>query len=124
VAERLIFFVVIFSFFFSLNSQHSVQAATWTGSALDDALPGELFLLMPYMHLQPQVVGDKKTASGAAESGFYSCPLYKTLTRAGVLSTTGLSTNFITELQLPISSDRTESFFVRRGCALIAALAS
>ena len=79
---------------------------------------------MPCMHLQPQIVSGKKKRSGDAEKGFYSCPLYKTLTRAGVLSTTGLSTNFITELELPISSDRSESFFVRRGCALIAALAS
>lgn len=88
---------------------------------LKDALPGELFLSMPSMHLLPQVFEEMEKSSSTAEK-CYSCPLYKTLTRAGVLSTTGLSTNFITSLDLPISDSDTESFFVRRGCALIAAL--
>jgi len=77
---------------------------------------------MPCMHLQPQILDEKKNSTETAD-GRYSCPLYKTLKRAGVLSTTGLSTNFITALELPIGDGLTESFFVRRGCALIAALA-
>ena len=98
------------------------QAATWSGLVLEDALPGELFLAMPSMHLLPCVLEEKKKSATATSRGFYSCPLYKTLTRAGVLSTTGLSTNFITSLELPIAHGKTDSFFVRRGCALVAAL--
>ena len=94
-----------------------LQAATWSeeNGSLEDALPGKLFQTMPCMHLQPS--REKKTTEGR-----YNCPLYKTLDRRGVLSTTGLSTNFITSLELPIANGLTESFFVRRGCALIAAL--
>ena len=100
-----------------------LQAATWSeeNGSLEDALPGKLFQTMPCMHLQPQISDEKKTSVGTTE-GRYNCPLYKTLDRRGVLSTTGLSTNFITSLELPIANGLTESFFVRRGCALIAAL--
>ena len=49
----------------------------------------------PAIHLDPKV-GRKTPAQGV-----YSCPCYKTTTRAGTLSTTGHSTNFVLMVEVP-----------------------
>lgn len=49
---------------------------------LEDSLPGEMTAVLPMLHMEPQMdLEVDKTA--------YAAPLYKTSTRAGVLSTTG-----------------------------------
>jgi len=65
---------------------------------------------MPVIWLEPILAEDDK------ESG-YKCPLYKTSTRTGTLSTTGHSTNFVMYLELKsiINSDH----WIRRGVALL-----
>jgi len=50
---------------------------------------------MPVIHMLPEQNRPEK------QSGIYRCPVYKILTRTGVLSTTGHSTNFVTWIEIP-----------------------
>ncbi len=47
----------------------------------------------------------------------YQCPIYKTSVRAGVLSTTGQSTNYILAVDLP--TRETPSYWTLKGAALL-----
>ena len=47
-----------------------------------------------------------------------SCPVYQTLIRAGVLSTTGYSTNFILAVDLPTHPDDSPEKWTLRGTAM------
>jgi len=52
--------------------------------------------------------------------GFYYVPLYKITSRAGTLSTTGHSTNYIMPLEIP--SDKPQSHWTKRSVALFTML--
>jgi hypothetical protein len=62
-----------------------IEGARWNAKThkMDDPLPKELFSDLPLMHLQPIVNRD------VPQTGIYNCPLYKVVSRAGTLSTTG-----------------------------------
>ena len=93
-----------------------LEGARWNSDTwvLDEAKPKELFSEMPGIHLIPAA------ERVAPTEGIYNCPLYKTLTRAGTLSTTGHSTNYVFTVELP--SDMPQKHWVKRGCALMCAL--
>ena len=56
------------------------------------------------------------------EDKMYNCPLYKTSVRAGVLSTTGQSTNYILPSELPTPRNHKAKYWIKRGVALLTQL--
>jgi len=62
---------------------------------LADSIPKQLYSQLPVIHLEP--VQFRK----ATEKGIYRCPVYKILSRWGVLATTGHSSNFVMFLEVP-----------------------
>jgi len=59
---------------------------------------GEIYTDLPLIHFVP-----KANYKNAPTS--YMCPVYKTAARRGVLSTTGMSTNFVVAMELPTDVD-------------------
>jgi dynein heavy chain, axonemal len=72
---------------------------------------------MPVIHFIP-IESDKKKLD---KTKFYECPIYKTSVRAGVLSTTGQSTNFVLSVDIP-TEDKSPDFWILRGVALLSQL--
>lgn len=91
------------------------DGARWDkkGKTVEDSRPGQIFASVPCIHFMP--VKDYKP-SGAE----YSAPVYKTSTRAGTLSTTGMSTNFIIAVDMPSKVD--PSTWILMGAALLTQL--
>jgi dynein heavy chain len=59
---------------------------------------GEIYTDLPLVHMVPK-------ANYKNDPACYMCPVYKTAARRGVLSTTGMSTNFVVALELPTDVD-------------------
>jgi dynein heavy chain len=68
---------------------------------------------LPYIHLLP--VEDYEIPADE-----YQCPVYRTAIRAGVLTTTGASSNYVFDLSLPTQRD--PNFFVLQGTASVTQL--
>ncbi|XP_026131005.1 dynein heavy chain 1, axonemal isoform X1 [Carassius auratus] len=93
-----------------------LEGARWDSETgqLTESRPKELYTEMAVIWMVP--VPNRKPP----QSGIYMCPIYKTLTRAGTLSTTGHSTNYVIAVELP--TDCTQGHWIKRGVALICAL--
>ena len=93
-----------------------IEGASWdpVKKVLADPRPKELFQAMPPICLKP--IGNRKKPA----TGVYDCPVYKIGTRKGTLSTTGHSTNYVLTIELP--SDKPQSFWIKRGVAMICSL--
>ena len=94
-----------------------MEGARWDEAThtVGESRPKELFTSFPVIWLKP--VQHRVVPT----TGVYTCPVYKTLTRAGTLSTTGHSTNFVMDVELPSSEE--ESHWINRGVALFCSLA-
>uniref|UniRef100_A0AAR2J4M4 Dynein, axonemal, heavy chain 1 n=1 Tax=Pygocentrus nattereri TaxID=42514 RepID=A0AAR2J4M4_PYGNA len=93
-----------------------LEGARWDTNTglLTESRPKELYTEMAVIWMVP--VPNRKPP----QSGVYNCPIYKTLTRAGTLSTTGHSTNYVIAVELP--TDQSQRHWIKQGVALICAL--
>uniref|UniRef100_A0A8C0W387 Dynein axonemal heavy chain 1 n=1 Tax=Castor canadensis TaxID=51338 RepID=A0A8C0W387_CASCN len=93
-----------------------LEGARWDPVAfqLAESRPKELYTEMAVIWLLP--MPNRKAQS----QDFYLCPIYKTLTRAGTLSTTGHSTNYVIAVEIP--TNQPQRHWIKRGVALICAL--
>jgi dynein heavy chain len=96
-----------------------VDGARWDLDAmcLVESKPGVMWSPLPVVHFKP--VQDCEPPPSE-----YQCPLYKTSVRAGVLSTTGQSTNFVLCVSLPVKAGTKSDFWVLQGVALLCMLDS
>ncbi|CAJ1990204.1 dynein heavy chain [Leishmania donovani] len=92
-----------------------LEGARWDSEqhSLTESRPKELYVEMPMVLLDP-VVNRTRNAKD------YVCPVYKTLTRAGTLSTTGHSTNFVLPIEIPTKVD--PAHWIERGTACVVSL--
>eukprot|EP01013_Petalomonas_cantuscygni_P015244 TRINITY_DN3132_c0_g1_i1.p1 TRINITY_DN3132_c0_g1~~TRINITY_DN3132_c0_g1_i1.p1 ORF type:complete len:192 (-),score=38.85 TRINITY_DN3132_c0_g1_i1:104-679(-) len=92
-----------------------LEGAVWDAAAgtLADAPAGTLSSPLPVLHLYPVSISEPDPPATSA----YSCPVYRTASRAGALNTTGISSNYITSLYL--SSSKPASHWVMRGVAAL-----
>ncbi|KAJ3267030.1 Dynein heavy chain 6, axonemal [Chytriomyces hyalinus] len=92
-----------------------IEGARWDRERrlLQDSFPMEMFAPMPLMRFIPTQVPQR-------ENGLYVCPLYKTSARAGTLTTTGQSSNFIVPVSIP--SDKPQDYWISKGVALLCQL--
>eukprot|EP00163_Fabomonas_tropica_P006841 TRINITY_DN1642_c0_g2_i1.p1 TRINITY_DN1642_c0_g2~~TRINITY_DN1642_c0_g2_i1.p1 ORF type:complete len:1585 (+),score=560.99 TRINITY_DN1642_c0_g2_i1:482-4756(+) len=95
-----------------------LEGARWDEDRgmLGESRAKELYTLFPCIWLKPR---ERKPRGAKDDNGLYiyRCPTYKTSKRAGTLSTTGHSTNYILSIYLP--SNQPEKHWVKRGVALL-----
>ncbi|XP_047126546.1 dynein axonemal heavy chain 6 isoform X3 [Hydra vulgaris] len=92
-----------------------LEAARWDDERMmiGDAILGEMSSPFPILHMKPCI-------NLVHEKTKYVCPLYKTTQRAGVLSTTGHSTNFVIAVYLP--TDKKQDYWISKATALLCQL--
>ncbi|KAL0477674.1 hypothetical protein AKO1_015524 [Acrasis kona] len=108
-----------------------MEGARWDADegCIQESKKGELSTVMPVIWLKPITNVDaaddemrrmRKSKSGKIDvpKAMYECPVYKTGERAGSLSTTGLSTNFVLSVQLDAGKHDTHHW-TQRAVALL-----
>ncbi|CUG87383.1 dynein heavy chain, putative [Bodo saltans] len=92
-----------------------MEGARWDPEtkSIAESRPKELFVDIPPLFLEPIV-------NKPESENVFRCPVYKTLTRAGTLSTTGHSTNFVLPIELPTNVNA--DHWIKRGVACFVSL--
>lgn len=93
-----------------------LEGARWDSEKMQlaESLPKVLYSPAPVMWLKPVELSKRK------EFPHYSCPVYRTAERRGVLATTGHSSNFVMEVKMP--TDVAQDHWIRRGVAMLLSL--
>ncbi|KAM5165262.1 dynein axonemal heavy chain 14 [Mantella aurantiaca] len=98
-----------------------LDSARWSHDTqvLEECEHQQRFYPLPHIHFMPTPMGMETASGGTDDHGAFSydCPLYRTPQRAGTLSSTGHSTNYVTSVTLP-SAVRAEHW-IRRGAAML-----
>nr|CAJ2469593.1 unnamed protein product [Leishmania braziliensis] len=90
---------------------------------LVEAAPGALTVELPTIHFEPVMTSESAAKDfNASAAATYVCPLYKVRTRAGTLSTTGVSTNYVTSVTLPSLYSVPGDHWTLRGVAALCSL--
>ncbi|KAF7660832.1 hypothetical protein LDENG_00274280 [Lucifuga dentata] len=94
-----------------------MDASRWddVSMVIEDALPREMNAMLPVVHFEPK-------QNYVPDPALYHAPLYKTSARAGTLSTTGHSTNFVVTVLLP--SKQPSDYWISKASALLCQLDS
>ena len=93
-----------------------IEGARWDYDehVIGESQPKVLYTTFPVVWFEPA------ETTKFRDFDHYECPMYKTLERRGILSTTGHSTNFVCDLRIP--SDKHPDWWTKRGVALFTSL--
>nr|XP_056709345.1 dynein axonemal heavy chain 14 [Euleptes europaea] len=102
-----------------------IDGACWspTQEVLEDPDMHTRFYPLPDILFLPQQIASHPSFCYLEDEVMfllYECPLYQTPQRSGILSTTGISSNFVTSVNLP--TQLTPSHWITRGVALLCQL--
>lgn len=92
-----------------------MEGARWNSDldSVDESFPKVLLSKMPIIWLMPVKTSQMK------RDHVYDCPIYVTSERKGVLSTIGLSNNFVLMTALPMQRQHNNGWWVKRGVAML-----